>query len=303
MLGETPYSNPVAPQWAYPDWGVTPHCESDFTYTFPITVPTAGVSNRALQFGFDSSFHITDTYVRGLNQDAVNSFEVRLVDDTKKRRVNNFVQVNHYNGFVPKSWVVAPGGVQRIDIRNLSGISHDVWVIFRGRKRFQNIGCVNPPAGYAPVEYTPLWARYSVAPFGFEDEPFVYSFDVWDVTAPIDRLVEGVPLALDTDAGFLARSVTMNVTSSDANTLWAARLVDPSGRRLALQINQGSTTLPYPITTNFGGPNSVATTGRNIYPELSAPAGSVLGLDVRLVLTAGTSVGVVRIQGVKRHKK
>lgn len=297
------YSNPCAPQWAYPDWGVSPYCESDFTYTFPLTVPITGLVNQPLAFGFDSTFAVVEWDLFAVNQDAADLFEVRLTDDKGKRRINNFIQVADARGFVPAPWFIAPGGVQRIDIKNLSGGEHAVWVKFRGRKRFQNVGCVAPPPGFAQIEYIPLWARYSVAPPGYEDEPYVYSFPLWDLTAPVDSLVEGVPLALDTDAGFLARSVVMHVLNTDASTLWSARLVDPSGKRGALQINPGSSVLPYQLDLNFGGDLTIATSGRKIYPEMSCPAGSVMAVDLRLLGVNGTSTGIIRIQGVKRHKK
>lgn len=313
-LLETPYSNPLAPQWMFPDWGYQRNCETEFTYTFPLdgvalTVPSAGLLNQQLQFGFDSEFHITDWYVWGVNtaQATVNtSIEVRLVDGTGKRRINDFIPVLQACGPVAKSWIVPPGGVQRLDVRNLTGGDVTVFIAFRGFKRFQTRDCRTLLDGFNPIPYIPLWARYTAPPTGYVDAPFVFEFSAWNVTAAFNGVIESVPFPLDTDAPYIIRSVVVNATNSDASTRWAARLVTPFGNRLALHANPNSQTQtpgPYAMGTNFAGTTFTPTRGRNVYPEIVCPAGSILALDVSIALTAGTSSGILRVNGVKRQKR
>lgn len=313
-LIETPYSNPLAPQWMFPAWGYSQFCESEFSYMFPlsgdaVTIPAAGLMNQQLQFSWDSEFHITDWQVYGVNtaQGTVNTgIEVRLIDGNGKRRINDFIPVLQACGPVPKAWTVPPGGVQRIDFRNTTGGDVTVLIVFRGFKRFQGAACGQIPAGFQPVEYVPLWARYTMPPVGYHDEPYVFQFNAWNVTtAPFNSPLENIPFPLDTDAPFIIRSVTVNATNSDAFTSFAVRLVTPFGNRLVLQANPGSQTQapgPYALGTNAGGTTFVPVRGRNIYPEIVCPAGSILGLDVQLNMSAGTSSGILRVNGVKRQR-
>lgn len=316
MLHETPYSNPIAPQWMYPDWGYREYCETEFTYTFgsagastdsPLTIPAAGLFGHPLQFSRDAEFHIVDWKVWGVDtaQATVNTgLEVRLVDAAGKHRINNFVPVLQACGFVAKSWVVPAGGVQRLDVKNTTGGAVTVFITFRGFKRYQHLGCPVPPANAQPVPYVPLWARYSSAPDGWVDEPYIYEFPVWDVTAPFAGPIDGISLPMDTDAPFLLRSVGLvSPLVAESDTNWSARLATAQGNRLVLQINPYSQALPYATGVGFGGIELVPVKGRYVYPELYCPAGSVLSLDVYVSTTTNDSTGTLYLSGVKRQRK
>lgn len=314
MIAETHYSNPLAPQWAFPDWGYREYCESEFTYVFgadgdvtPLTIPAAGLFGHPLQFSRDAEFRIVDWYVWGVDtaQDTINTgLEVRLVDSTGKHRINNFIPVLQGCGFTARDWVVPPGGVQRIDVRNLTGGAVTVFITFRGFKRYQHLGCPVPPSNARPVPYIPLWARYSAAPDGFVDEPYIYEFDAWSVAAPFNGPIEGIPLPMDTDAPFLLRSMALVApVAPESDLVWSARLATPQGNRLVLQINPASQTLPYATGSNFAGIELVPVKGRYVYPEVACQAGSVLGLDVYVSTTATLSTGTLYLSGVKRQRK
>lgn len=303
LLAEIPYANPLAPQWQFPDWGNSPWCESQFSYTFPLVIPTAGLIAQQLQFGYDSEFHATDWRIYAVNQDSANiAIEARLVDAEGKRRNNAYIQGQQLTGYLARDWVVKPGGVQRIDIRNLSGGELAIWVVFNGRKRFQYQQCAPLPQGFAPVTYVPLWARYSVAPPGYKDEPYTFHYEMWNVTAPFDSRVEGVPIQMDTDAPFYARTVNVDALAVDGTTLWEARLVDAYGNRLGLNVNADTSNNPYALKDNMAGVGPVSTGGRTIYPELISPAGGVMALDLNLTVSAGTTTGRLYLHGVKRFK-
>jgi len=304
LIPETPYGNPIAPQWMFPDWGNSPWCESDFTYTFPLTIPVAGLQAHPLTFGRDSEFHVVQFFIYAVTQSAIdNAVEVRLVDDVGKRRVNAFVQVANLNSYVARDWVVAPGGTQRIDVRNLTGGSVNVWVVFKGRKRFQQQACAPVAPGFCQVDYVPTWARYSVAPPGFVDEPYIYQFVMWNITAPVNITVEGTPIPMDTDAPFLVRSVSVrNAVVPDGATTFAARLVDCYGDRLVLNVNPGLTSNPYALEACFAGQTLISSFARPMYPELVCPAGGVMALDLRVVATVGQTSGILYLNGVKRHR-
>jgi hypothetical protein len=295
----------------YPDWGYHDHCETEFTYRFPIlttpyTIPAAGLMNQQLQFDFDSEFHITDWYVVGVDtaQSTINTgIHVRLSDTFGKRRISNFVSVLQACGAVPKDWVVSPGGTPRIDFANTTGGPVTVYLVFRGYKRFQNMGCPTLPREFTPVVYQPLWARYSAPPPGYKDEPFVFEFDAYSITAPFSGAVEGIPFPLDTDAPFFLRGIEFNSTNSDPTTRIGARIVTPQSNRLVLQCNPSSIDNPYAVGTNFAGTTFTPALGRALYPELVCPAGGVLSMDVNVVCTVGTAVGKVRVNGVKRQRE
>lgn len=308
---QTPYSNPLAPQWRYPDWGHHRYCESEFTYRFPLTtgpltIPTPGLMNQQLQFGFDAEFHITSWNVYGVDtaQATIDTgILVRLSDTFGKRRINGFVQVQQACGAVPADWVISPGGTPRIDFHNTIGVDVTVYVVFRGYKRFQNLGCPQLPPDYRPVPYTPLWARYSVAPAGYVDEPFVFEFSVYSLTAPVNGVLQGFPFPLDTDAPFLLRGIEFDSVNTDPTTRIGARIVTPQGNRLVLQANPASISNPYATGTNFAGTTYTPALGRAIYPEIVCPAGSTFQVDVNAVLTGGTATGTLRLNGVKRQKQ
>jgi hypothetical protein len=312
MKPEQPYSNPLCPQWQLPQWGAQSYCETEFTYTFTgagtqtLTVPAAGLNAQLLQFSNDAEFHITDWNVWGIGtpQETINTgLEVRLIDDTGKRRITNFVPVLQACGVVAADWVVGPGGVQRLDIRNTLGVSVQVVIAFRGYKRFQHLDMPPNPPGFDAVPFTPLWARYSAPPPGYVDEPYTYEFPLWNVTGPLTREVPEIPIPMDTDAPFLLRSMAV-VTSVavESTTSWAARLVTDKGTRLALNIGVVSTTIPFLTNTNFAGTVFTPTSGRYVYPELLCAAGSVPAVDLYLSVAAETFSGVLYLYGVKRHR-
>lgn len=307
----TPYSNPLAPQWMYPDWGHHQYCESEFLYRFPLssapfTIPTTGLLNQQLQFSFDSEFHITTWYVYAVDPSEQAQVDtdiyVRLSDTFGKRRISAFVSVVQAGGAVPADWVISPGGTPRLDFQNTSGAPIDVYVVFRGFKRFQNQGCPALPPDFHPVNYQPLWARYSMPPAGYVDEPYVFEFSAFSITAPFTGMQEGIPFPLDTDAPYYLRGVEFNSVNSDVTTRIGARLVTPQGNRLVLNANPTSIANPYAIETNFAGTSFVPALSRAIYPEIVCPAGGVIALDVNVVCTAGTAVGTLRLNGVKRHR-
>jgi len=262
--------------------------------------------DQQLQFGFDAEYHVTDWQVYGVDtsQASVNTgIQVRLSDTFGKRRISNFVTVQQACGAVPADWVISPGGTPRIDFHNTLGVSATVYVVFRGYKRFQNIGCPALPPDFRPVAYTPLWARYSTAPLGYVDEPFVFEFPVYALTAPQNGVIQGFPFPLDTDAPFLLRGIEFDSTNTDAGTRIGVRIVTPQGNRLVLEANPASQANPYATGTNFAGNTFTPALGRAIYPEIVCPAGSVFAVDVNAVMTAGTATGTLRLNGVKRQKQ
>lgn len=306
-LPEIPYSNPLAPPWAFPQWG-QPWCDLEYTYTFLATVPAAvdGPSAQLrLDFDVDSEFHIIDTYIQNIEQDAINdSVLVRLTDATNKRRMSDYITVRDYNGFIPRDWIVPPGGKQRLELKSLTAVTTTVvYVVFRGFKRYQYQRCAPIPQGFQPVQYIPLWARYSAPPPGFVDESYVYELEVFNVTGPVTNQPQNSTFGLDTDAPFLLRNITIESESPDGDVYQVLRLVDPWGNLNVLQTNPASRNVPYAYFDNFGGDSIVSTLGRSVYPEIICPAGSVLGMQALITVGATTAVGTVRLQGVKRFRQ
>lgn len=306
-LPEIPYSNPLAPPWMFPQWG-NPWCEQEYTYTFPVVVPAAatGPSGQLrLDFDVDSEFHVVDTYIRYIDQDVINdSVLVRLTDATNKRRNSDYITVRDYNGFIPRDWIIPPGGKQRLELVSLTAADpRTVWVMFRGFKRFQYQRCAPIPAGFKPVQYVPLWARYSAPPPGFVDESYTYEFEVYNVTGPAPAQPQNATFGLDTDAPFLLRTITVESVTIDGGAVLVLRLIDPWGNVNVLQANPASRNVPYSYIDNFAGSPFSSTFGRSVYPELICPAGSVLGVQALVTVGATTAQGIVRCQGVKRFRQ
>jgi hypothetical protein len=294
-----PYGNPLVPQWCLPSWGYKGPCDTEFTYTFSFSIPANTTrQNLPLPFGQDAEFHTVRMGV--VTEAELTVLEMRLRDGNNTKVINDWMQAADLVGTVSKDWIAGPGSTWRLDVRNLSGGDITFFITFRGFKRFTQLQCTPAPAGFQPVEFAPLWARYSAAPAGFIDLPFSLEVTAFAITGATTREQLGNPLLADSDALWLVRGVTVELTVSDGDSTVQLRLVDGFGNRLAREGNRDS--LGFLFDTTFAGSGPLIARTKPIYPEVPVPANGYLQLDYRAQLTAGTATGVVRLHGVKRYK-
>lgn len=294
-----PYGNPLAPQWMLPAWGYQGPCDTEFSYTFSFTVTANSTrQNLPLPFGQDAEFHSIRLGI--VTESELTDFEIRIKDGNNTRMINDWMQAANAVGTLSKDWEVTPGSTWKLDVRNLSGASITFWLTFRGFKRFRQLQCTPAPAGFAPVDFVPLWARYSAAPAGFIDLPFSMEITPFALSGASTVEQLGNPLLADSDALWLLRGITVELTVSDGSSEMQLRLVDAFGNRLAREGNRESS--GFLFDTTFAGAGPLIARTKPIYPEVPVPANGFLQLDYKAQLSAGTATGVIRLHGVKRYR-
>lgn len=278
--------NPLAQAFRLPSFEF-PYAAIRYTRDKTFTVGAgAGVYSQQIQLDRDADMLINELAF-GIGAANPGTITARFKTNDGKRMSYDLIPVEELSGPLFPPMLMDAGTNLYVDLFNSGAGSIDVQVLLKGWRQYQPVTPQPCVQGFVPEEYLPLWQRYSAAPEGWHDEPYVYPF-ILTCASGAQKLKQ--PLPMDDDAVFLWRGISGIDALGGGGGLQKFIFWDAWGNPLSSD---------FVVQANELGPGGIC---RPIYPEVVCPASSVPQVDQAEYTGGGDAETRVSLVGVKRFR-